>query len=246
MPTLATAEYIINTACQELGLPPVSLASAANDPTGFQALGLLNALGEELVKIQDWQFLEKTMGFVGDGVAESFPMPVDFGRQVNQTEWNVSNRRPMMGPDSPQMWAWNKFGIVSVGVYFRYRILDNMYTIYPVPGTGVEFVLYYISKDWVRDGTSSDPQNPNYLDRIIHATDTPLFDRRLMISGLKCKLWSQKGFDTTKLEQEYSYNLATEKAQNAGAAVINLSGGNNRVLLDWNNVPDGTYYGTSM
>jgi hypothetical protein len=243
MPTLATAEYIINTAAQELGLPPVSLSSAAGDSNGYQMLGMLNALGDELTRVQDWQFLMKDMAYVADGLTDYFDMPADFLRQVNQTEWNTSMRRPMQGPDSPQVWAWNKFGIVAVGVYFRYRINHNKYQIFPLPGAGQSFALYYISKNWVIDGTSPDPQNPRYLDSIIHATDQPMFDRRICIAGLKVKLWAQKGFDTTTLQEEFNYLLASEKAQNQGAPVISLSGSRGRVFLDWQNVPDGTYYG---
>lgn len=243
MATLGTADEIINAAAQELGLPPVSLNSATGDQTGWQMLGMLNALGDELNRVQDWQFLMKEMGFVGDGIADYFPMPEDFGRQVNQTEWNTSMRRPMQGPDSPQVWAWNKFGIVAVGVYFRYRINNNEYQVFPVPGAGQTFALYYISKNWVIDGTSPDPQNPIYLDRIVHATDKPMYDRRICIAGLKVKLWSQKGFDTTTLQEEFNYLLASEKAQNQGAPVISLSGSRGRIFLDWSNIPDGTYYG---
>ena len=243
MATLGTADEIINAAAQELGLPPVSLSSAAGDASGYQMLGMLNALGDELNRVQDWQFLEKQMGFVGDGITDSFPMPTDFGRQVNQTEWNTSMRRPMQGPMSPQVWAWNKFGIVSVGVYFQYRILHNQYTVYPVPGAGQEFALYYISKDWVLSGTSTDPLNPIYVDRITLATDKPLYDRRVMIAGLKVKMWAQKGFDTTVLQEEFNYVLSAEKAQNQGAPVINLSGAGGKLLIGWSNVPDGTYYG---
>jgi len=152
-------------------------------------------------------------------------------------------QRPMQGPVSPQVWAWNKFGLVAAGVYFQYRILHNKYAVYPIPGVGQEFALYYISKNWVIDGSSPDPQNPIYIDRVIRATDTPLYDRRVMISGLKVKMWAQKGFDTTTLQEEFNYLLASEKAQNQGAPVINLSGGRGHLLINWSNVPDGTYYG---
>lgn len=234
MPNTATADKIINAACQELGLPPVSLNASANDAIGYQALGLLNALGDELARVHDWQFLEKVMTFTGDGVTDSFPMPEDFGRQVNQTQWSTSQSRPMMGPDSPQVWSWSQYGIVSVGVFFRYRILDNEYTVFPVPGAGEEFALYYISKNWVQDGL-----NPTvYKDQVTGPNDIPVFDRRVMISGLKVKLWAQKGFDTTVLQREFDAMLLAEKGQNQGARVINLSSGGGNVLINWQNISD--------
>jgi len=240
MPTYATAEEIINSAAQELGLPPVSLSSAAGDATGYQMLGLLNALGDELVRMKDWQFLEKVMNFVGDGVTNEFPLPGDYGRQINQTEWSTKDNRPMRGPDSPQVWAWSQYGIVSVGVFYRYRILDNTYQLFPVAGAGEEFALFYISKDWVKE-VQLPGQDPVYKDRITRATDTPLFDRRLMISGLKVKMWAIKGFDTTQLQAEFNYVLQAEKGQNQGARVIDLSQSDGHLYINWSNINDGNW-----
>ena len=234
MSNTATADRIINAACQELGLPPVSLNASANDAIGYQSLGLLNALGDELCRVQDWQFLEKAMTFTGDGVSTSFPLPADYGRQVNQTQWSTSQQRPMMGPDSPQVWSWSQYGIVSVGVFFRYRILDNEYAVFPTPGDGEGFALYYISKNWVQDGL-----NPLvYKDQVTGPNDIPVFDRRVMIAGLKVKLWAQKGFDTTVLQREFDNMLLAEKGQNQGARVISLAGNDGHLLINWQNISD--------
>jgi len=236
---MATALEIINAACHELGLPTVSLSGATGDTLGSQSLALLNALGQELVRIHDWQFLEKVMTFTGDGIVSEFDLPADFGRQVNQTQWATSMRRPMMGPDSPQVWSWSQYGIVSTGVYFRYRILGNKYHVFPLPGVNEEFALYYISKNWVLD---QDPPT-NYKDHITKTGDTPLFDERLMISGLKIKLWAQKGFDTTVLQDEFNYLLAIVKAQTQGARVIDLTGSCRTLYISWTNIPESGFGG---
>jgi len=239
MPNYSTATDIVNTAFQELGLGVVNLRAAAADASGYQALGLLNSLGDELLRAHDWQNLEKLMGFVGDGVSESFPLPSDYGRQINQTEWASSDHRPLMGPVSPQVWSWNKYGIVAPGIAFQYRILDNEYAIYPVPGVGEQFSLYYISKNWVQDGN-----NPAlFKSKIVLDNDVPQFDRRLLIAGLKNKLWAAKGLDTTLLAQEFNYMLNSEKAQMQGARVINLAGNSSCPLIGWGNIPDGNTYG---
>jgi hypothetical protein len=232
-----TAIDIINAACHELGLPTVALNASTGDTLGTQTLALLNALGDELTRVHDWQFLEKQMGFTGDGVLTSFPVPADFGRQVNQTQWALNNKRPMQGPDSAQMWSWNQFGIVSVGVYYRYRILGNEYAVFPMPGNGEQFALYYISKNWVID---QDPPN-NPKDQITKTGDIPLFNRRLLITGLKVKLWSQKGFDTTTLQEEFDFMLEAEKGQNQGARVIDLSSNDGNPYISWQNVPESGF-----
>jgi hypothetical protein len=234
---MADAITIINDACHELGLPTVALNSSTGDTLGTQTLALLNALGEELIRVHDWQFLEKVMTFAGDGIIDKFPIPIDFKRQVNQTQWATSDRRPMGGPDSPQVWSWSQYGIVSVGIYFRYRILGNEYAVFPVPGVGEEFALYYISKNWVID---QDPPN-DLKDRITKTGDVPLYDSRLLTAGLKVKLWAQKGFDTTVLQDEFNYLLAANKAQVQGARVIDLCGNDAHIYLSWRNIPESGF-----
>lgn len=234
---MATAIEIINAACHELGLPTVGLNSQTGDTLGTQALALLNALGKELTKVHDWQFLMYTASFVGDGVASEFDLPADFGRQVNQTQWASNDKRPMRGPDSPQMWSWNQFGIVSVGVYYRYRIHLNKYEVFPVPGTGIQFDFYYISKNWALD------QDPPFTpkDTLTKTGDTVLYDERLMITGLKVKLWSAKGFDTTNLQDEFNMTLEAVKGQNQGARAIHLDGHDQHLFINWQNVPESGF-----
>lgn len=236
---LDSAGQIINDAAQELGLPPATFSSALADPTGYQMLGLLNSLGEELTRVHDWQQLLKTMEFTGDGADTQFPLPPDFGRQINQTQWDRSNTRPMQGPDSPQVWGWTQYGLVSVGVFFRYRIAGNQYEVFPVPAVGQQFALYYVSKNWVQDG--NDPAI--YKTKVTLSSDVPQFDRRMLICGLKSKLWAQKGFETTALQAEFRAIMDMEKAQSQGAPMISLSGSDYRYLISELNVPDGSYYG---
>ena len=239
MPSYDTAINILNSATAELGLPPVTITADYTDPTATQALAMLQALCDEVYRVHDWQTLEKVMTFTGDGSTTQFPLPADFGRQVNQTQWATSDARPMIGPDSPQVWSWVKYGIVSVGVFFQYRLLDNMYQTWPTPANGEAFALYYISKNYVRDGV-----DPTILkEKITGPNDVPLFDRRLLISGLKVKFWAQKGFDTTTLQREFDYVLNNERATIQGGRIINLSSNGDALLIGWQNVPDGTYYG---
>jgi hypothetical protein len=394
MSTFETAAQIVAKAAQELGLGAISISAGVDDANGYQTLGLLNSLGDEVLRAHDWENLERTMTFTGDGTTTEFPMPTDFGRQVNQTQWATSDQRPMQGPVSPQVWSWCQYGIVAIGFYFWYRILRGKYAVFPAPGDGVDFALYYIGKNWVEKditgykynltsppvienlnynlvadygdaqlhnwtpttgfasivfnisvlpgtlnnttnrtvvvleespdggatwtlsqfydlghytgvlqsnvpvtedmdpvtvgvtlqtttthvrvviggidlstGTSAGvlaaalfltsdlvPTNTYYVGQdialpyvlgssITAAGDIPQFDSRMLITGLKAKLWAQKGFDTTVLQKEFNYMLDSEKAMVQGAKVINLSGDSSYFLLGYGNVPDGTTYG---
>jgi hypothetical protein len=228
---------LVNKALQEIGLPQVlTIVSAPDDQTGFQTLGLLNALGNQLIKVHDWQFLEKTQTFVGDGIQTEFTLPEDYKRIVNQTQWSSKNKRPMYGPMTPQGWSWVQFGIVSVGVYYRYRVLRNKFTVFPTPADQEQINFFYISKHWVYD-----PLTDTYKDNITADTDETVFEDYLMIAGIKFKLWAAKGMDASELSREFDYMLNNEKAQNQGAPVIQLDKRWDYLYISGQNVPDGSW-----
>lgn len=232
-----SALALVNSALQELGLPQsTTIVSEQDDQTGFQTLGLFNALGNQLIKVHDWQFLEGEATFIGDGVTSAFDLPADYKRFVNQTQWASKNKRPMFGPMSPQGWSWIQFGIVSVGVYYRYRIINNKFHVFPTPGVGEEFHFYYIKKDWVFD-----PITLTYKDRIENDGDENVFEDYMMIAGMKFKLWAAKGMEASELGREFEYMLATEKAQTQGAGVISLDSRWEFLYISGQNVPDGSW-----
>jgi hypothetical protein len=234
---LATAQSIVDRASHELGLSTASLDPGQIEQLGTQSLALLNSLGDELMSAQDWQFLESTATLMGDGSSDSFDLPADFGRIVNQTLWNDSNRRQMFGPQTAQQWGWVRFGIVATGLMYRYRIIDNKLVVFPTPGLNEQINFFYIRKNWVRAASGM-----VFQDEVLAPGDTPLFDRGLMIKGLKVKLWGQKGFDTTALAKSYNDELASFMAQNGGAPEIYLSQGPGNLYIDpIRNIPDGNW-----
>lgn len=235
MTSTATVQEILNAATGELGLPAVQYGATAYDQTGQQMIALLSSVGENLSRVHDWQFLEKTHTFSGDGVTSEFPLPTDFGRQVNQTQWSTRDQRPMTGPVTAQVWGWCKYGIVSAGFYYRYRILGNKLNVFPTPPAGSEFAFFYISKNWIMDTSGA------LKSSVSQSSDIPLFDKRLMVTGLKSALWGQKGFDTTQIQAEFNYVLENEKSYSQGAAALSLTNWGGDILLNERNVADGSW-----
>jgi len=237
MAILATAQQIVDRAHAELGLPSSTIGSSIQGQTTTQMLSLLNALGDDCVKVHDWQFLQFQQEYTGDGVQSEFDLPADFGRVVNQTVWAANDERPVSGPLNAQQWGWTKYGIVSTGIYYRYRILHDKFVVWPTPGIGAVFALTYISKNWVQDGV-----DPMLLkDTVSNPLDVPLFDRGLMVAAIKKRLWDIKGFDTTTLAMEFRHILQTEMGQNQGAPIIHLGRNNGIHYIDGNNIPDGSW-----
>lgn len=237
MATLATAQEIVDRAVDELGLARTELVEGLINQVGVQGMALLTSLGEDMVRDHDWQFLEKAVTFQGNGSANVFSLPPDFGRIVNQTVWSSKNKMPAQGPVGSREWGWIKYGMISTSVYYRYRILSDRFEVFPTPPAGETLQFFYISKNWVLKGDGT-----GYGDAIIDSTDKPIFERSLMIKGLKARLWAQKGFDTSILAREYNDALNMIKAQDQGAPDIHLGRRGTSDLIDgWRNIPEGNW-----
>ena len=232
---------LIRTAASEMGLLPPVAAFNNNELTATQLGALLNATGEMLVKRRAWRMLfrEHTITTV-DGVG-TYPLPEDYARPIMQTEWDRTNFWPMIGPETNQQWQWLKSGILSTGPRERFRLVGNVFEVWPIPGQGstpatpLTFNYYYVGKWWVQDSAG------NYKPKATKDDDTCIFDDRLMVSGIKLRFFQAKQFDTTAFADEFQSNLDDALAQDGGGAILSLARQPQFPLLGIWNIPDGNW-----
>lgn len=166
-----------------------------------------------------------------------YPLPSDWKKQIPQTEWDRTNRWPLIGPQSAQDWQSFKSGIVYAGPRERFRILANCITVNPPPPNGMIFAFEYISKSFVigADGTAKSSFTAD--------TDSCVFDDSLMVSGLKAKFKQAKGLEASFEIGEFVSLLDQCKAQDKSAPKLSLSPYGGSVLLGLDNIPDGNWNG---
>lgn len=167
----------------------------------------------------------------------NYPLPSDWLRQVPQTEWDRTNRWPLLGPKSPQEWQSYKSGIVYAGPRERFRILQGAFVINPPPATALTFAYEYISSAWVIDVGGTYKQN------LSADTDTWVFDDSLLVAGLKMRWKQAKGLDFSFEAQEYGALLQGIKAQDKSAPTLSLSPVSGSIFLSTANLPDGNWPG---
>lgn len=228
---------IVQTAASEMGLtPPVSAVLNPADLTANQLTALYNVTGEMLVKRRVWRMLYRTHDFTTESGVAVYPLPEDFARPISQTEWDQTNRWPMIGPETPQQWQWLISGILSTGPRQRFRLIGTDFEIWPVPGddtTNLSF--FYISKWWAQTaGGQAIPKATN-------DDDVSLFEDRLMISGVKLRFFQVKGFDTTSFAADFQANLDDAIAQDGGGPVLSLARDPQFPLITIYNIPDGNW-----
>jgi hypothetical protein len=164
-----------------------------------------------------------------------YDMPSDWNRQVPQTEWNRTQRWPLLGPKTSQEWQTFKGGIVSAGPRQRFRILGNQLTLNPSPPDGETIAFEYISSGWVEgaDGT--------YKTEVTQDTDTFIFSDSLLITGLKAQWLVSKGLDATFSLGEFRWLLEQEKSTNKSSPKLSIGAIAGSVLLTDENIIDGNY-----
>lgn len=233
-----TALQVARQAAMELGLQAPNELVTSQEATNIQLLGLLQAAGNELVMVFDWEFLTKTHVITSVAGQGQYPAPTDYGRMLNQTLWDYGNRRPAYGPVSPQGWQVLTNALISVGPFARYRIARGKTEFLPVPGQdGHIFDYQYISNGWVQDW-----QNPTVEKNFItNDNDVITFDFWLMVKFLKLKMWQAKGLDISAYLSDFTRVLDAMTGQDHGGPVLGLANSFKTPWLTMYNVPDGNW-----
>lgn len=216
-----TSALSVNFGVIGLGIVPFSQIKSVDSPTQVTLTMPATQSGTNVLQFSQVQY----------------PLPMGWKKQIPQTEWDRTNRWPLMGPQSPQDWQSFKSGIVYAGPRERFRILGNTITINPPPPNGLIFAFEYISKSFVLDvgGLSKTSFTAD--------TDTCVFDDSLMVSGLEAKFKQKKGLDATFEIAEFTTLLNQCKAQDKSAPMLSLAPLVGGVLLSSANIQDGNWPG---
>ena len=166
-----------------------------------------------------------------------YNLPSDWQSQIPQTEWDRTNRWPLMGPQSAQDWQSFKSGIVYAGPRSRFRIQGNAVNINPPPPNGLLFSFEYVSSGWVESSTGV------VQTKYLADTDTAVYPDSLLITGLKTQWKAAKGLDGSFDLAEFMSLLEKMKGQDQSAPKLSLSPYGGSILLSTENLPDGNWPG---
>ena len=169
----------------------------------------------------------------------AYNMPADFARIVNRTAFNKDMRWSMIGPKSPQEWQWLKASYLTNGPRQRYRIMGNLFEIWPMPTNNQILGFEYQSNGYVQD-TAGNSKSTFTAD-----TDVCLFPDILMQLCCRMFFMEQKGMDTTAVASQLSRYISKFKAQNAGADILSMAPQYPNQLLSQANLPDTGFGNTT-
>lgn len=235
---MGTALQIVQQAAAELGLPVPVTVYQSREQTAVQMLALLNSCGNELMVSFQWEHLLKLANITTVAGQSRYDKPSDFGWMINQTLWDQANRRPVVGPQSPQSWQILTNALLGTGPFSRYRVQGNMLEFQPTPqADGLNFNYQYISNGWIQ--TYLDPNL--YVSFVTADNDEVLFDFWLIVKFLKLKMWEAKGMDTAHLVSDFTRIYTAVTGQDHGAPILSLAPRWKYPYITPFNVPDGSW-----
>ena len=164
-----------------------------------------------------------------------YTLPSGFDRITDRTQYDKSKRWEMLGPETPQQWQWLKSSYISTGPRIRWRIMGQLFQIWPLTSTNEYLSFEYISSNWAQSASGAGQTS------MVQDSDTCIFPDRLIVLGLKKKYFEVKGFDTTAFQRDYDMQLNIAKANDAGSPTLSLAPRTANVLIGWENIPDSNY-----
>jgi len=230
-----TAVDTLKQLAGELGLPRPATIVGIEDIQSVQLLSLLNSAGNELLMFYPWAQFSKEWVFTTVAGQEDYPLPDDWSYFHDQTQWDRSDRWPLLGPKSPQEWAWLKGSLVAALPRHRFRVVDGNFKLWPVPGsTNLTMAMEYVTKKWVQSGAT-------FTDMVKQDGDIIRFNPWLMIKFVKLKFYELKGFPTLGPQGDFIRVFNSLTGKDTGAKILSLSPRPTSEYLGPWSVPDGSW-----
>lgn len=174
----------------------------------------------------------------------SYALPSDIRSFIAATFWDRNFRWPMLGPLSPVEWEVIISGISPVGPRIRFRVVNNLMEIQPLPGTSqTDQIAYeYVSNAWCTNlsGVANTPSGG--VCRFAADTDLYRWPENTLRLGVKWRFLKAKGL---------SYTDELKEWQDARDFQLSVSGGSRSLrmnavatglhFLNYSNIPDQGY-----
>jgi hypothetical protein len=233
---------ISNRALTAVGFPAQTDVAGSNDPAVQQMVQAVNQAGTDLLGMHDWQQMLKTFSV---NIQADFPgqssklidLPEDFLLFKDQSQWNVSQQLPMIGPVLSQDWQRITVRTADFVTRLLWRVRDNQWEIKSPPEDVQEISMEYISQGYVQDQDDA-TLFKNFADK---NGDLFLIDDYLIYYLSKAKWLEVKGFDSAAAMRDFQVSFEQRFTQEQGAPVLSLINRTGYRDLDYWNIPDTNY-----
>ena len=181
---------LIQGVADRVGAPLTATIIGSTDSNTRGLLALAQGEGKQLASRDNfaWQVLQKEYTFQTVISQEAYSLPSDFAKLMNETVYDRSRNRYVVGPIDYKTWNSQKAMLVT-RVDPGFRLRGNQILIMPVPTAVSTIAFEYVSKNWCKSASDTE-QNAWAAD-----TDTGILDEDLMALGIVWRWLKSQGFD---------------------------------------------------
>jgi hypothetical protein len=145
-----TLKSMVQAAAERMGLPEPDSVVANPEITAQRLLRMFQGAGMDLVRRHQWQALTKEHTFttVAAETQTDTPIPSDFDRFIDESIYNRTENRRVLGPMNAREWQSNQ-ALSASPVTDMFRIRGGSFLYYPAPTAGDTVAFEYVSRWWI-------------------------------------------------------------------------------------------------
>jgi len=229
---------IVQRTARLLSVPVPATVIGSTDAQVQQLYELANEEGDELSRRPDdgWQALKREYTFLSvadDDQTGALPTDIDYF--IDNTFFDRTTRRELIGPITPQLWQAIKSQPQLNRVFLAWRMRDGKFLITPVPTANDTIAYEYLSTYWA-EAANGDPKTQFDAD-----TDIPVLPERLFQLGLRWRFLKSKNLDYAEDFATYEREVQKASARDGGSTRLDATGRN--YYNTYNNIPLGNWPG---
>lgn len=200
-----------------IGQRPTTAASST-DPTVLQLVGLVNQVGQALADAFDWQVLRREHTFTTTATeTQADGLPTDYGRFCDETMYNRTKIREVLGPLSVQEWQSQK-ALTGTVLFDAFTIRGGSFLMIPVPAAGQTIAYEYITKNWATDTTGSTGKTAMTVD-----TDLFRLDEEMVTLGVMASFLAGKGLPYAEEFRNFQTRMLNLQARDGGRRTLDYA-----------------------
>ncbi len=174
----------------------------------------------------------------------SYALPGDIRSFINATYWDRNFRWPMLGPLSPVEWEVIVSGISPVGPRIRFRVVDNLMEIQPLPGENqTDQIAYeYISNAFCTDGAGTPNTAVGGVCKFAADSDLFRWPENVLRLGVKWRFLKAKGLAWADEYKDYADARDFQLSTSGGSRSLRMNAVACGIhFLNYSNIPDQGY-----
>ena len=190
------------------GLSQIEQLVNASTPHERVLKNLIDRTGKDLVREvgsarEGWSILNKFHTFTTVEGQDSYVLPADFYRMIEETLWEDNEIYRAKGSMTLQDWQLlRSSNYYHTTLYPRFRIQrgvrSSQLILEPVPASEVTYTFWYVSRNWLTDSEGTQEREQIEADN-----DIPVFDGDLMELGLLWRYKKSQGLNFTIEHAEF-------------------------------------------